>query len=281
MHDKDFPKTSFIQETKRTLIVIASVVLFSWGISNADTLPLLRDLLKDTAPEEQRTFSTKGYISSIGDSSILIFNAKNKEGQSGFSYTVDIQAAYIKTSTGDALTFFDLTENQEIIAKGLLEGDTLFAHTIIVMPSLALEETATSTDVFATSTDLFASTTDTTSSSTEDSTSTQESSTNTDTLIDTVTDTITEVIDTVVNSISDTVSEIMDTLTGTSTPEDTILEETSSSTQSDTATPPVEETPTQEETPVEEVPQEEIEPVPASEEIPESAPEPEPNLEIS
>jgi len=315
MHSRKSPKISFIREIKRTLIVIASVVLLSWGISYADTLPSLRDLLKENATQGQRTFSTMGHIGSIEDFQILIFDAKNPEGESGFSYVVDARTAHIKSQEGGALTFSDLKEDQVVIAKGLLQENTISAHTLIIMPhaEINLEEVATSTDAFATSTDVFASTTDAAASSTQDSPNAEEASPSTDTLIGTVIDTVTDVIDTVVESVTDSLSGIIDTLTGTSTPavEDTAstteseintstseTEETSTSTESnvDTAIPVTEDTaPTpesgtntsvpiteeiQEEAPVEQI-QEEALVEPIQEEVKqEETPEPEPNLEV-
>lgn len=270
---------TFSSEIIRTGIVITAVVLLSWGVSYADDIPLFRDLLTQTSPEERKTFSTRGYTSTLTDSEVFIFNAKNPEGKTGFSYTVDISNAYIKSYTGDELSRIDLKENQDIIAKGLLQGDTIVAHTIIIFGDAPLlEETATTT---ATTTDTLATTTDDIASSTEDSTTTDETATTSDSFVDTVTDTITDVVDTVVDTVTGVVSGIIDVITGTSTdpiipPSDdtqatsTDTDEESNNTPDTPASPPVQEESVIEDTPTPE-PSVQIEEAP----LPEPTPEPE------
>lgn len=216
---------SLLGEVFKLTLVIAIVILLSKGISYASNTPLIQDILSrtDISKDEVHTLNTLGYTTDITPTSFTIHNAKNPQGQTGFSYTVDIQDALIKSYTGEELSAQDLKPNQQVIAKGLLSNQTIIAHTIIIFGDAPSELMATSTPEIAT-------TTDTTATSTA---TTTDTATSTDSFVDTVTD----AVDTIFDTVSDTLSNIINTLTGTSTePIQDISTSTEESAQTDIPT---------------------------------------------
>jgi hypothetical protein len=232
----------------------------------------------DVPQESKRTFSTRGQISEVSATLVTIRNAKNREGETGFSYRVDVAGANIKSYTGEALSLSDIKTNQEVVAKGQLTGDTIIAHTFIIFGELP-----PISELIATTTEDIATTTQELVPNIEEDSSTQDTASSTDSIIDTITDSVDGVID----RLTDTITSIVDTLTGTSTdpviPQnpsdvatstDDIQEEPIEDTASSTDTIPVLEESIEPEPELEPLVDEVIEEDPIVESIPETVSEP-------
>jgi len=248
-----FQPRSFKYEMARMFIVIFTVAAIGFGISNADDIPVLKNLVQEHREEVRKSFNTRGIVSEINGSSITIINAKNTDEEVGQTYIVELnklpvkingetrENTLIRDKFGTEFAALNIEVGQTVIIKGLLEGDIIFAHTVVIFPEIEkfVFETATTTiDVETTTatttedvsentidtaptTESSTSTEDTATTTTEIATSTEDASTTEDTstttesentdqniveqVIETVTETVTDVVDAVVEKITDIV----------------------------------------------------------------------------
>lgn len=181
-----FQPRSFKYEMVRMFTVIAVVVAVGFGISNADDIPVLNKIIENTEQKEEvsKTFNIRGIVSQVNESSLAITNAKNKDEDQGEDFVIELnklpvkingetrENTLIRNKFGNEFSVSDIEVGQTIIVKGLLEGDIIFAHTVVIFPEIEkveLEMATTTIDVATTT----ATTTIDTASSTDVSTTTE------------------------------------------------------------------------------------------------------------
>lgn len=232
-----FKPRSFKYEMARMFIVIFTVAAIGFGISNADDIPVIKEIVAPKEEVKPIPFSAVGIISEINEQNLKINPAKSADRAEG-SFTISLsKLKTIETNTFDILTITDLKVGDKIVVQGATLENEIFARKIInfsprfpdtvtegkypyIEPALFVSEMATTTEDVATTT---ATTTIDTASTTEVSTTTdenistttEESSTSTNTssesndqniveqVIETITETVKDVVDTVVDTVTD------------------------------------------------------------------------------
>jgi hypothetical protein len=232
-----FKPRSFKYEMIKMFAVIFTVTAIGFGVSNADNIPVLNKFVENnqnTQEEPPKIFSTFGLVLGIEGNTISIQRIYNSKLQKE-TYYVETGNAKIQTNQYQDVELLTIAVGTKIIAKGRLEGDTIYARSIFVFnyePELILQteevedENATSTE--DTLLDTASSTNDI---DIETGTTTNDTATSTDDTATkkTIIDTTIEIVDKVIDSVIDTTIKVIDTVTGknksTTTPEIIIEEE--------------------------------------------------------
>jgi hypothetical protein len=222
----------FKREFFRTMLIIFTVMSLTWGITFADDIPLIENVVKmvtnnnEVAPQR---VGVAGIVIDIEESNLTIQKIYNNQLESEV-YIVNATNAVIQSKDYNDLSFADITPGTKIIAKGLLKNSNIEANKIFVFEedldllsqvgtfvstaiATSTEELATTTDELATSTEESSSTTtDETATSTDMSTATETSTTS-----NSVIGTITDVVGSVVDAVTGVIGGVIDFVTGTST----------------------------------------------------------------
>jgi len=305
-----FKPRSFKYEVIKILSVVAIATAISFGVSNADNIPFVQDLINPTPETEKEinqllSLNTRGIISAKDTNSFTISDTGDNSGERHFPYTVLLdqfnKTTTFITDTKEEISFDDIEIGHTVVARtSYYEEDlkTLFAYKVILLTSrgkIEIETATTTLDILsasttATTTDIeLASTTDDTTNSTTTDETVESSATTSITIEEqTVTEKIIATFVQVVDGVAKTFQVILNTLTGetSTTTVETIIEENATTSDSvikeDTGTPEEESELSEDiESATESTTEPETEPAQSESEDVETEPEPAPEPEIT
>jgi hypothetical protein len=245
-----FKPRSFKYEMVRMFIVIFTVAAIGFGISNADDIPIINQIISPKEEVKPTPFSAVGIVSEINEENLTISPAKSADREEE-SFTISLsKLKTVETNTFDELTVTDLKAGDKIVVQGAILDNEIFARKIInfsprfldtvtagkypyIEPALFVSEMATTTEDVATTTIDTASTTEVSTTTDETGTTTEESSTTTDTSSESNDQNIVEqVIETITETVKGVVDTVVETVTNITNPEETPApEDTSSQTE--------------------------------------------------
>jgi hypothetical protein len=251
-----FKPRSFKYEMVRMFIVIFTVASIGFGISNADDIPIINQIVSPKEEVKPIPFSAVGIISEINEQTLKISPAKSADNTEDSFFISLSKLKTIETNTFNELTITDLEVGDKIVVQGATLDGEIFARKIInfsprfpdtvtagkypyIEPALFVSEMATTTEDVATTTIDTASTTEVSTTTDENiSTTTEETSTTTDTSSESGDQNIVEqVIETITETVKDVVDTVVETVTNITNPEETPApEDTQTSTDESNST---------------------------------------------
>ncbi len=240
-----FKKRSFFSETLRVFVAIVIVSVTVWGITQAQSAAVLDDSSKPSSTENLT--GIYGTVVSMSGDSLELDDTKGSKYEGVDVFNVNLKNIKTVETNDDIpvqISVADIKTGDLIIARGIIDGNSINAYDVISFSyknsDLVATSTATTTpiDALENSTSSISSalasstsdiTNDLTGSTTQDqytvtgSTSTKETSSGTSSP---------SVIDNILNSISNTTQNVFDALTGGITGSDPSSVNSASSSQS-------------------------------------------------
>ena len=124
-----FKGRSFRSEILKILLVIAVVLVLTFGISSAVKLDLLNSNKIATARDN---FSVIGFVTEIDNDSIVIDSARSTDGSDSTTYNLNLDYLdKLETNDYNPLIIPEIKIGSKVIAQGVTNGSEYFIRRIV------------------------------------------------------------------------------------------------------------------------------------------------------